>query len=63
MTAAPSRIKLLNVGKSVLTVLPTTGFPTAGGEPDTDATVTEPLDRAMLAELAETVQAATATCG
>jgi valyl-tRNA synthetase len=47
-------IKLLNASKFVLTV-----FPATGGEPDTDATVTEPLDRAMLAELAETVRAAT----
>jgi valyl-tRNA synthetase len=57
-------IKLLNASKFVLTVFPATGFPATGfpatgGEPDTDATVTEPLDRAMLAELAETVQAAT----
>jgi valyl-tRNA synthetase len=47
-------VKLLNASKFVLTVLSS-----AGGEPDSGAEVTEPIDRAMLAELADTVQAAT----
>ncbi|MEU8952992.1 valine--tRNA ligase [Streptomyces sp. NPDC048518] len=41
--------KLLNVGRFVLNL----------GEPAPDATVTEPLDRALLAELASTVEEAT----
>jgi valyl-tRNA synthetase len=47
-------IKLLNASKFVLTV-----FPTTGGEPEAGAEVTEPIDLAMLAELADTVRAAT----
>jgi valyl-tRNA synthetase len=47
-------VKLLNASKFVLTV-----FPTTGGESGLDAAVTEPIDQAMLAELADTVKAAT----
>jgi valyl-tRNA synthetase len=47
-------IKLLNASKFVLTV-----FPATDGEPVSEATVTEPIDKAMLAELADTVGAAT----
>jgi valyl-tRNA synthetase len=42
-------VKLLNASKFVLGI----------GEPNGDAGVTEPIDRAMLAELADTVRAAT----
>ncbi|HEX6450266.1 MAG TPA: valine--tRNA ligase [Trebonia sp.] len=47
-------IKLLNASKFVLTVLPA-----ADGELADEAAVTEPIDKAMLAELADTVGAAT----
>jgi valyl-tRNA synthetase len=56
-------IKLLNASKFVLTVLPST-FPATGGDPDLGqnghgAGVAEPIDRAMLAQLADTIEAAT----
>ncbi|HEX6449211.1 MAG TPA: valine--tRNA ligase [Trebonia sp.] len=52
-------IKLLNASKFVLGIGEPTVHTTTGGVPADGSAVTEPIDKAMLAELADTVKAAT----